>query len=261
MSNWILEKHISKKALANENITSWIKWDPKLVPKNIVLKFDSNIVITKVLNVNKKVLKNNESHSGKIILDQKHILIPGFFGFTCLYNTIPEKEMTVGFIAEFDFGNVVKKVEYSTKIIRPLLKFEQTKYSLTSSQFINVTNPLALKLVNTGLGRIVNLRPFAKMMKTNDIEIKIETRKENIKDQSLIFVKTEQILISKIIVNGVGSGMLFIGYEYKDAAGNSYKSEFANISVHIEEKQTLQIPLTENISKLSAPLLKVSVAP
>ena len=41
-------------------------------------------------------------------------------------------------------------------------------------------------------------------MKTNDIEIKIETRKENIKDQSLIFVKTEQILISKIIVNGVG---------------------------------------------------------
>ena len=40
-------------------------------------------------------------------------------------------------------------------------------------------------------------------MKTNDIEIKIETRKENIKDQSLIFVKTEQVLISKIIVNGV----------------------------------------------------------
>ena len=159
MSNWILEKHISKKALPNENITSWIKWDPKLIPKNIVLKFDSDIVITKILNVSKKGLKNNEFDSGQITLDQKDIQIPGFFGFTCLYGAIPEKEITVNFIVEFDFGNVVKKVEYSTKIIRPLLKFEQTEYSLTSSQFINF---LVLKFVNTGLGQIVNLRPFVK---------------------------------------------------------------------------------------------------
>ncbi len=48
--------------------------------------------------------------------------------------------------------------------------------------------------------------------------------------------------------------MLFIGYEYKDAAGNCFKSEFANISVHIEEKQTLQVSFTENISKLSGAL-------
>ena len=53
--------------------------------------------------------------------------------------------------------------------------------------------------------------------------------------------------------------MLFIGYEYKDAAGNSFKSEFANISVHIEEKkQTLQVSFTENISKLSGALCSVS---
>jgi len=44
-------------------------------------------MITKVLNVSEEGLKNiGESQSGKITINQKHIQIPGFFGFTCLYN-------------------------------------------------------------------------------------------------------------------------------------------------------------------------------
>ncbi|MEX0862741.1 hypothetical protein [Nitrosopumilus sp.] len=254
--DWILEKHISKKALPRENIISWIKWNPNLTPKSITIKFEPDFVITKVLNIDEKGLKNKEFDSGKITLDREYIQIPGFFGFTCFYNEMPQNEITSNFIVEFDFGNDIKKIEYSTKIIRPIIKFEQNEYTLSSSRFVNVVDPLNLKLINIGSGRVTNLRPFADIMKTDDMEIKIQTKNEDIKDESLVFVKTNQISIPKVIVTGVGYGMFSIGFEYEDALGNSYKSELATLSINIEEKQTLQVPLTENISKLSAPLLK-----
>ena len=172
---------------------------------------------------------------------------------------MPENERTINFIVEVDFDDTIQKVEYSTKIIRPILKFEQAEYTLTSSQFGNIVNPLDLKLVNVGSGRVVNLHPFAKVTKTTDMEIKIQTKQEEIKDESLVFVKTNQITIPKIIVTGIGYGMFSLGYEYEDTMGNSYKSELANLSINIEEKQTLQVPITENISRLSTPLLKATV--
>ncbi len=91
------------------------------------------------------------------------------------------------------------------------------------------------------------------------MEIKIQTKQEEIKDESLVFVKTNQITIPKIIVTGTGYGMFSLGYEYEDTMGNSYKSALANLSINIEEKQTLQVPITENISRLSTPLLKATV--
>ena len=54
--NWIIEKHISKKALPGENIISWIKWDPELDVKHIVLKFEADTFISKVLNVSEEAL-------------------------------------------------------------------------------------------------------------------------------------------------------------------------------------------------------------
>lgn len=258
VDSWILEKHISKKALPNENIISWAKWDPKLSVKNIVLKFEPDVAIEKVLNVAEEALQDNDFESGKITIEKEHLQIPGFFGFTGFYMQIPENEITINFVVEITFEETIKKIEYSTKIIRPILEFQQTEYTLTSSQFATSMSPLNLALVNTGSGRPINLKPFADLSNTPDMDIKIQTKIEEIKDESLIFVKTNKIAIPKVVVSGKGFGMLSMGYEYQDTMGNSYKSKLANLSISIEEKQTLQVPITENITKSLTPLLQAT---
>ena len=248
--NWILEKHISKKALPRENIIAWIKWDPNLEPKKITLKLEADVFVTKILNVSEEALKDEKQFElGEVSIDKEHIQIPGFFGFTCFYTTIPDKERTVNFTVEFDFDNCVEKVEYSTKIIRPILQFEEPEHAVTVSPFTQSISPLNFKLKNIGSGRPIRLKPFSDILETPDVKIKIETSTEKNKNENLIFVKTNEIQIPKIIIEGKGYGMISLGYEYEDTMGNSYKSQFANISFNIEEKQTIQVPITEEISK------------
>lgn len=258
--NWIHEKYISKKALPNENVISWIKWDPNLTPKSIVLKFEADVIITHVLNVSEEALRDEEQFkSGKISIDKDHIQIPGFFGFTCVYDAIPETERTINFIVEFEFDDGNKTIEYSTKIIRPILQFEESDYALTISPFTQNVTPLSIKLLNVGMGRPVNIKPFSEILETADMKIKIENITEKNKDESLVFVKTNKIHSPKIIMSGQGYGLLSFGYEYEDTMGNKYKSPLAGIAVNIEESQTVHVPITENLTKQQKIILQSTV--
>jgi len=105
----------------------------------------------------------------------------------------------------------------------------------------------------------INLQPFVDVLNTNNMKIQIQSKTEMIKDESLVFVKTNQITSPQIKVAGVGYGMLSMGFEYEDAMGNSYKSPLANLSISINEKQVLQVPITENISALTMPILQAVV--
>ncbi|MCE2507548.1 MAG: hypothetical protein J4F36_13995 [Nitrosopumilaceae archaeon] len=254
--DWIIEKHISTKALPNENIISWIKWNASLIPESITLKYDPDLMLQKILNVSVDGINSAIQETGKITLDQRHFQIPGFFGFTGFYKELPEDEKTINFIVEFNFANDVKVVEYYTKIIRPILVFEQNEYTLTSTNYTNALPSLDFKLVNSGLGRAVDLSPFVEITNTSDMQIQIQTKTEEIKDESLVFVKTSTISIPKFIVQGKGYGMVSIGFKYKDTVGNVYKSPLSTLSIQIEETQTLQVPITENISTLPIPLLQ-----
>ena len=254
---WIVEKHISKKALPKENIISWVKWNPDLVPNKITLKYDPDIIVTKILNVSEEgIPKNPEEDGGIITISKEHLQIPGFFGFTCFYNEIPEEEKTINYVIEFAFENEIKKVEQTNKVIRPILEFEKTDYTLVSSQFGSNVTPLDFKLINKGTARPDKLRPFVEVSNTPDMEIKIQTKIDEIKDESLVLVKSNKISVPKFMISGMGYGMVSFGFEYQDTLGNSYKSSLANLAIQIEEKQTLQVPYTENISTTPIPLLE-----
>lgn len=261
MSNedWLIEKHISKKALPKENIISWVKWNPDLVPNSITLKYDPEMIITKILNVSEEGIPKESEDGGVITISKEYLQIPGFFGFTCFYDEVPEEEKTINFIVEFVFADGIKKVEYTNKVIRPILEFETTDYRLTSTQFGNSATPLDFKLTNKGSGRPVKLKPFVEVSNTLHMEIKIQSKIEEIKDESLVLVKSNKINVPKFMISGKGYGMVSIGFEYEDALGNSYKSPLANLAIQIEEKQTLQVPYTENISATPIPLLEAVI--
>ena len=191
-----------------------------------------------------------------ISISKEHIQIPGFFGFTGFYSNIPDSERIINFIVEFDFGDKSEKIEFNTKIIRPILDFEQSDYGLTINSFNQTVPPFNFRLKNTGLGAFKKLTPFSDVLETSNLKIKIDSINEKNTDESLVFVKTNDIQIDKIIIEGKGYGMLSVGYEYEDSMGNKYKTPFANVSFNIEETQNIEVPIADNISKSTTPLLQ-----
>lgn len=254
---WIVDKHVSAKALPGEPIYSWVKWDKELVPKSITLKYDPDLKIQKMLNADTGDDKRTDIE-GQITLDQRQLQIPGFFGFIASYTRLPEEEKTINFIAEFDFGAETKTLEYSTKITRPILVFKQESYTLNLSNISNIVHTIDCELVNNGSVMPVVIHPFIKTTQTEGLDIKIKKRMIENKDKSLIFVKTNKITVREILVSGKGQGLVDIGFEYNDISGNSYKTPPATLSIQMDVDQSLKVPITENISAIAAatPILK-----
>lgn len=254
--DWVAEKHVSDKVLPSEPIFSWVKWDRKLVPKSIMLKYDPDLEILKFLNADWD--KSKAGKEGKITLDQKQLGIAGFFGFMASYNLVPEEEKTVNYVVEFDFGRETKTLEYSTRIARPILEFEQTEYTLNSAD-ISRTPSIDCKLANRGLAMAREITPFFKMENTGEMQIEMRTVVEEIKDESLVFVESNKVKVPKFIIRGKGSGLAFIGFKYKDAIGNSYESPLATLAIEIKKEQSLQVPITENISAKERPIIQATL--
>ena len=251
--DWVHEKVVSTKALPGEPIFSWIKWDEELVPKSITLKHDPDLEIQRMLNGG---MGDRRACRDQITLVQKQLHIPGYFGFIASYKKLPEEEKTIDFVAEFDFGTGTKTLEYSTRIIRPILEFEQTEYALNSAGISKAPPPIDCKLNNKGVGIAEGITPFFKVENTSGMRIEMRTVVEEITDESLVFVESNEIRVPKLIIRGKGHGLVSIGFEYKDVMGNSYKSPLATLSIHIGEEQSLQIPITENISPGRRPIIQ-----
>jgi len=249
--SWILEKHISNQVLPRENIISWIKWNPEINVQQINIKFEADVVLTKVLNVSEEVFKDEKQiEEGKIVVLKEFIQIPGFVGFTALYDALPDKERHVNFIIEFLIDNKTESVELSTKIIRPILEFAgEQSFEIIISPYNQLITPLKFSMVNRGTAFARNAKPFHELLETGDLKLQLNFLTEQNKDESFVFVKSNQITIPKIIIDGQGYGMVSMGFEYEDSVGNKYKTALVNVAIKIEEKQKLEVPIKQIIDK------------
>ena len=128
---WVVQKSSSAMALPGEPIYGWIKWDKELAPRRITFKYDSCLEIVKLPNSDTDGISLPQAN-GEITLYQKRLEIPGFFGFIASYKGLPEREKTIDFAAEFDFGSESETLKSSTRIVRPVLEFEQPEYVINA---------------------------------------------------------------------------------------------------------------------------------
>ena len=63
----ILEKHISRWALPNEEILSWIKWDGSIDFDRIVIRSEADIDFKRILNVDASVFDQEKITEGEVI--------------------------------------------------------------------------------------------------------------------------------------------------------------------------------------------------
>jgi len=255
--NLILEKHISNQALPGENIISWIKWNPEINVEQINIKFEADVILTKVLNVEEKILKKEKQpEEGKISIPKDFFQVPGFIGFTGAYTAVPDKERNVNFVFEFLIDEKIQSVQLSSKIVRPLLQFVgEQSFQIKVGPYNQTITPLQFGMINKGSALAKNAKPFHELLETGDLKLKLDFVTEQNKDESFVFVKTNKITIPKIIIEGQGYGMVSMGFEYEDNAGNKYKTPLANVAIQIEEKQLLEVPIKQNIDKNEEKLL------
>jgi len=219
--SWLLEKHISERALPNEEILSWLKWDESFDFDQLVIKLEADIKFLHVLNVDEKVFKQKEITHGKAIIDKDMLQLPGFVGFTCFYELVPDNERELNFEIDFLKSNkLLETIQLKTKLIRPIAALvEIPDQGIVVTETKRKISPLKFKITNNSTARILNLSPFIEFVSGKSMRITIKETLEKIEDTEPLFVYESKLLISKFFVTGQGYGMITMGFEYQDAIG------------------------------------------
>lgn len=247
--SWLVEKYISSPVLPKERILSWLKWDPKVEFDTIIIKSEADAFIQRVLNVDEKIFKEQDVQKGKAIINKDLLQIPGFIGFEAYYNAVPDDERQVTFVVEFIRGNeTVDTIDLVTEVIRPkvfIKHLSPAEISVTPEK--RQIESLTFALENRGKGRVVSIGPFIDIVQGKDMQVEIKNFKEIDTSERFLFVPSSTIYISKIIIKGMGYGMITLGFEYEDAMHNKYETKLKEIVLDIKQKENVEVPIASTM--------------
>lgn len=266
-SNWIFEDYISPRALPNEQILAWIKWDSDISYDKILIKSDPDIYFQRILNVDQSVFDGTKSEgfdaqfeNGTVVIKKDIIQVPGFVGFRAIYKLKPEDEKKLPFLIEFISNDkVINSIELSTTLVRPkLIMTSAPSEGIVVDDLVPILPSLSFTLKNMGHCEVQKLKPILDVRSWNTKDMKIEvkhTKEKNFSEEHL-FVNTTTTYIPKIILHGSGMGMIGIGFQYYDQMDNIYETELVNVPMHIPQKENLEIPVSSTISNKQTLLLE-----
>lgn len=257
-NEWLLEKHISEWSLPNEDIIAWIKWNEKLRYDKIYIKSEADLEFTRILNVDESAWVAEDLKKGKISISKNLLQLDGFIGFVCHYTTIPEDERQLSFKIDFSYDKeLTASIPLETKLIRPIVSIENVS---ENGIIITEENPfvptLTFELRGRGHARILKLTPFLEQhFKGNEVKVTISHTTQQDNNPEPLFVQSSTVITPKIAITGKGYGMLTMGYEYQDAVGNKYKTKLVDIPIQLQQKKSLEIPVSHEIANQKSMLL------
>jgi hypothetical protein len=248
LPSWILERYISPWVLPKEKIIGWVKWQPHVKFNHLIIRTEADVELYRLLNVNERVFNTHQPSSGLFKITSDNIQVKGFVGFEACYNAIPESERELGFVIEFVFDDQRREeVELVTEVIRPIISIKQATREIASTKEKPSPEVINILLENVGRGDGRDLSSYIETVKGKDLQIRIEPFEEPYDLEQRLFVKSNKMVGSKIIINGVGYGMIQLGFEYKDRIGNHYKTPVTEIIVNIEEGKRIEVPIRSGI--------------
>ena len=264
---WITESYISPRALPNEQILGWIKWNTKFSFDKILIKHDPDMLFQRIMHVEESVFEKGkilddgiQFENGIVEINKDIIQIPGFMGFRAIYTPKPEDEKELSFLVEFILNDdLVDSIELTTTLVRPKLVItEAPSAGIVVNKFVPVLPSLSFTLKNLGHSEVDKIAPFLDVQSCETKKMKIEVKYSQQKDTSEdhVFVLTTTRNIPKIIISGSGMGMINMGFEYYDKMNNKYETELVNIPLDIPEKENLEIPVSSTISNKQTLLLE-----
>ena len=249
----IKEKHLSPKVLPKEQASGWIKWKKGVDFEKIILKYEADVSIFRLFNVDEEIFEGQKNWDGKVEIPKSMIQIDGFFGFTAYYNTIPESEREVSYNIEIVTKDTTQRITLTNTVTRPMIEVEKyTPEQIIVSDFSPPVEPLSMALKSKGTATIQNLSFFIDFISNDQLKVKItKTRSSG----SEVSFSNAPKVTQTIEINGKGSGMIRIGVEYFDEYKTKYSDILKEIPIIVKQKQNQSIPIAHKLSERGAQLL------
>lgn len=253
----IIDKYISPKVLPKEQSSVWIKWKEGAVFDKIVLRYEADVDIFRLFNIDEKIFEDRDKWNGKITIPKNMIQMDGFFGFTSYYTAIPTDERKISYEIDIVSGNKTQTIHFENIVTRPMLQvIKATPDSIQISKFSPQPEQFSMKMKSVGTASLHNLSYFIEFVTNDKLTVEITTSKKPKSNQ--ITLKDEQLTAQNIIIKGKGNGLIKLGAEYYDDYNTKYEDVFKEIPIIVEEEQQQTIPISEQIKKQETQLLTIS---
>lgn len=245
----ILEQYISRWALPNEEILSWVKWDPSVDFDQVVIRTEADVELTRILNADVSTLVHGGAVEGEIVIGHDMLQIPGFVGFTSAYRLVPESERRICFeVAFVKSGKRLKTVSLNTHVIRPVITIE-TEHGIDVSDTESPMPPATFNLLNKGKAPPTGFTPFIKLTNAGEMKVTIEHVNEKIPhNPDMPFVRASRQTVPRFALKGSGNALLMLGFKFKDIIGNEYTTETVKINITKPKKKRVEVPIESTLS-------------
>lgn len=252
----ITDKYISPKILPTEHSSCWIKWKKGIIFDKIILRYEADIDIHRLFNIDKKAFEDRDNWNGKITILKNMIQVDGFFGFTSYYTEIPHDERKISYEVDIVSGNNVQTIHFDNTVTRPMLKvIKATPDRIQISKHSSQIEPFSMKMKSMGTAPLHNLSYFIEFTTNDKLVVEITTEKKPKSKE--ITLKPEQLTAQKLTIKGKGNGLIRMGAEYYDDYNIKYKDIFKEIPIIVEQEECQTIPILEQIEKQETELLTI----
>lgn len=252
----IIEQYISPQVLPKEQACAWIKWENDPSYEKIILRYEADVQIFGLLNVDEEIF--NRSHNQGIIEIPKSMMqVKGFFGFTAFYTTIPERKREISYSIDFVKNEKKQTVTLTNFVTRPEVEIvSSSSDQIILSEFNPSPKPLSFDVINTGEVEIKDPTIVLDVITTNDVQIKMTDIAPLVKRKTGIF--TDELPPGKgIYIKGKGNALIRLVFQYKDILSNNYSTILKEIPIRVEQKTAQTIPINHVVTDKDKKLLYV----
>lgn len=253
----IKERFISPQVLPQEQATAWIKWEKGAQFDKIVLKYEADVDLVRLFNVDEEIFKDKDNWRGKVEIPRSMIQMDGFFGFTSHYTLIPNDERKISYSIDFVYQDKTQNIILENTLTRPkLIVIKSSPDQIHLSNTNPPLPPFSVNLRSEGMASIHNLSYFIDFITTDKLKVSITTSRPTIsKEMSL---KKEQTSPQQIRINGKGTGLIRMGANYYDDYNTKYEDILKEIPLIVDQQQNQTLPISEEIDKRETELLTIS---
>ncbi len=242
--------------MPTEYSSCWIKWKKGVTFDKIILRYEADIDIHRLFNIDDKVFDSKDKWSGKITIPKNVIQVDGFFGFTSYYTEIPADERKISYAVDIVSGNNVQTIHFENVVTRPMLEVvKATPDHIQISKCSSHVEPFSMKMKNIGNAALHNLSYFIEFTTTDKLTVELTT--ETDPKSKEITLKPEQMTAQKLTIKGKGNGLIRMGAEYYDDYNAKYEDIFKEIPIIVEEEELQTVPISEQIEKQETELLTI----
>jgi len=241
-SDCIQDEYVSPVVLPKESLFGWVKWDDDADFDKVVFKYEADVKINDLFDVDGAVDRNKE---GIIEIPKSALVAGGFFGFNASYTTPITSKRAISFEIDLVHDDESRTITLESNITKPFVENFSTSYDqLIIDNYSPPPPSLDFDLRSVGETPVLDLEVVIDITAK---DIKFDINKSEPSNEIASFTG-ECILDQSLTIHGKGNGFITISIEYYDLMGNKYHDMVQEIPIRMSSNTAKTIPIAKSVS-------------